>query len=224
MKKLSFVELVPLVSKPYVPLLVVFAPVMSNLDLEMAMNDTLLSPLSSLSVVVADSVTNFNSSSSKVLTTKIGGLESKIVALEVSVESVLKRLDCLCSGINVPAKQKDIIHWHRDSGNLVSIITETKLRSSNRFWIRDKFDEVRVFSSGLDKSFLGAGVTIIMNTSLTHHVCKVSEMPDQLLLVKLLFKNKLSVSILGLYTEVFLAVVTGGFWSLFCNVVDTYLL
>ncbi|KAG9290648.1 hypothetical protein G9A89_011611 [Geosiphon pyriformis] len=82
---------------------------------------------------------------------------------------------CNVQGINVPAKQENIIYWHRDSGNLVLIITETKLRSSNRFWIRDKFNEVRVFSSGLNKSFFGAGVMIIMNTFLAHYVYKVSE-------------------------------------------------
>ncbi|KAG9297105.1 hypothetical protein G9A89_019386 [Geosiphon pyriformis] len=45
-----------------------------------------------------------------------------------------------------------------------------------------------------------------MNSSLAHHVSKISEVPGQLFLVKLLFKNKLSVSILGLYAEASLAV------------------
>ncbi|KAG9294261.1 hypothetical protein G9A89_021620 [Geosiphon pyriformis] len=113
---------------------------------------------------------------------------------------------CNVCSINIPAKQDDIICWHRDSGNLVSIITETKLRSDSRLWINDKFDGVRVFSSGLDKGFLDAGVAIIMDSSLAHHVSKISEVPGQLLLVKLLFKNKLSVSILGLYAGASLAV------------------
>ncbi|KAG9286676.1 hypothetical protein G9A89_012226 [Geosiphon pyriformis] len=197
MKKLSFVGLVPLASKSYVSFLVVFAPVASNLDSEMALDNTLASPPFSLLVVVTNLVANLSSSSSKVLTTKVGRLESKMVALKMSVEAVLKRLDCLCSGlgfINVSAKQKDIICWHRDSGNLVSIITETKLRFSNESWIKDKFNGVRVFSSGLDKGFLGAGVAIIMNISLARHICKVSEVPGQLLSVKLLFKNKLSAN------------------------------
>ncbi|KAG9293883.1 hypothetical protein G9A89_019221 [Geosiphon pyriformis] len=56
-----------------------------------------------------------------------------------------------------------------------------------------------VFTFGLESSYLGAGVVIVMNSSLVRHVCKISEVPDQLLSIKLLFKNKLSVSILGLY-------------------------
>ncbi|KAG9299160.1 hypothetical protein G9A89_013808 [Geosiphon pyriformis] len=198
MKKLSFVELVPLAFKPCVSFLVVLTPIMSNLNSEMALDDTLASSSLSLSVVVADSVADLSLSSSKVLTTKMSRLESKIVALEVSVESVLERLDCInfvwkivmCNirDINVSAKQKDIICWHRNSENL------------------NKFDRIRVFLSGLDKSFLGAGVTIIMNILLAHHVYKIFEVPGQLLLVKLLFKNKLSVSILGLYVGTSLAV------------------
>ncbi|KAG9304313.1 hypothetical protein G9A89_019875 [Geosiphon pyriformis] len=84
---------------------------------------------------------------------------------------------CNVQNINVPVKQKNIIHWHRDSGNL----------------IRDKFNRVRIFSSGLDKGFLGTGVTIIMNTSLACHISKVLE-------------NKLSVSILELYAGASMAV------------------
>ncbi|KAG9300443.1 hypothetical protein G9A89_010068 [Geosiphon pyriformis] len=99
MKKLSFVKLVPLAFKSYVSFLVVFVSVTSNLDLEMALNDTLASPLPSLLIVVVDSVADLSLSSSKVLTTKMGGLESKIVALEVSVEFVLEKLDHFCSGL-----------------------------------------------------------------------------------------------------------------------------
>ncbi|KAG9296021.1 hypothetical protein G9A89_011873 [Geosiphon pyriformis] len=45
-----------------------------------------------------DMGSGFNSSSSKVLTTKVGGLKSKMLALEASVGSVLVRLDLLCTG------------------------------------------------------------------------------------------------------------------------------
>ncbi|KAG9289139.1 hypothetical protein G9A89_022448 [Geosiphon pyriformis] len=64
---------------------------------------------------------------------------------------------------------------------------------------KSRFGGVWVFTSGLDSGYLGAGVVIVMDSSLARHVCKVSEMPGQLLYIKLLFKNKLSVSILGLY-------------------------
>ncbi|KAG9288806.1 hypothetical protein G9A89_023103 [Geosiphon pyriformis] len=74
-----------------------------------------------------------------------------------------------------------------------------KVDSMDALLIADKFDGVRVFSSGLDFGHLGAGVAVIMDISLARHVCKVSEVPGQLLSIKLLFKSKLSVSILGLY-------------------------
>ncbi|KAG9284052.1 hypothetical protein G9A89_022826 [Geosiphon pyriformis] len=90
--------------------------------------------------------------------------------------------------------------------NLVSIFTELKLKRKVRPWLADKFDGVRVFTSGLDSGSLGAGVLIIMNFSLAKHVCKVSEVPGWLLSIKLLFKNKLSVSILGLYAGASLVV------------------
>ncbi|KAG9296561.1 hypothetical protein G9A89_015153 [Geosiphon pyriformis] len=51
-----------------------------------------------------------------------------------------------------------------------------------------------------ESGYLSAGVVVVMNSFLAKHVCKMSEVPDQLLFIKLLFKNKLSVSILGLYT------------------------
>ncbi|KAG9285610.1 hypothetical protein G9A89_009250 [Geosiphon pyriformis] len=64
----------------------------------------------------------------------MGGLKSKIVALEVLVNSILEKLDCLCS----------------DLGNLVSIVTKTKLQSNIKLWIMNKFDGIWIFTSGLD--------------------------------------------------------------------------
>ncbi|KAG9286477.1 hypothetical protein G9A89_014643 [Geosiphon pyriformis] len=80
---------------------------------------------------------------------------------------------------------------------------ETKLRFNVRPWIMNKFDGIRIFSSGLNKKFLGAGVAIIMNNFLAHHVFKIKEIPSYLISVQLLFKGKLSVVILGLYTSAF---------------------
>ncbi|KAG9284842.1 hypothetical protein G9A89_003765 [Geosiphon pyriformis] len=48
-------------------------------------------------------IANFSSSSSKILTIKMDELESKMVALEVLVELVLERLDCLCSDLGSSA-------------------------------------------------------------------------------------------------------------------------
>ncbi|KAG9293549.1 hypothetical protein G9A89_005552 [Geosiphon pyriformis] len=42
-------------------------------------------------------------------------------------------------------------------------------------WIVNKYDGVRVFTSGLESGYLGAGVAVIMNSFLARHVCKVLE-------------------------------------------------
>ncbi|KAG9307398.1 hypothetical protein G9A89_017227 [Geosiphon pyriformis] len=88
-----------------------------------------------------------------------------------------------------------------NSGNMVSIITETKLRSNTWPWITNKFDGVQVFISGLDTEFFGASMAVIINNFLAQHVLKVKKIPGQLILVYLLFKDRLSVSILGLYAR-----------------------
>ncbi|KAG9293668.1 hypothetical protein G9A89_019005 [Geosiphon pyriformis] len=72
--------------------------------------------------------------------------------------------------------------------------------------LRAMFAGVRVFTSGLDSGHMGSGVAIIMDSSLAKHVCKVLEVPSRLLLVKLLFRNRLSVSILELYAGASLTV------------------
>ncbi|KAG9291508.1 hypothetical protein G9A89_021927 [Geosiphon pyriformis] len=166
--------------------------------------------------LVFSGASSLGSSSSKILTSKVGCLESKLMALEALVCSVLEKLDQMCADsgsavssiatcnvrrMNNLAKQEDIIYWHRDMNNLVSIVTETKLKDKVWPWIANKFDGVQVFVSGLDSGYLGSGVVIIMNNALAKHVCKVFEVPGCLLSVKLLFKNKLSVLILDLYTD-----------------------
>ncbi|KAG9302588.1 hypothetical protein G9A89_007292 [Geosiphon pyriformis] len=85
---------------------------------------------------------------------------------------------------------------------MVSFVTETKLCSSIKLWIADRFDGVHVFTLGLDKEFLGTGVAIIMDSSLAHHVSKVEEISGQVISIWLLFKSKLSVTFLGLYAGV----------------------
>ncbi|KAG9287536.1 hypothetical protein G9A89_019597 [Geosiphon pyriformis] len=138
-------------------------------------------------------VANFDSS-------VVSKMEEILRILSVIVISFSARMDnanlvwkfatCNVRGINVPAKQEDVVFM------------ETKLRSGCRPWIKDRFDGVQIFTSGLDTGFLGAEVAIIMDVSLAQHVSKVSEVPGRLLSIKLLFKNKLSVSILGLYAGV----------------------
>ncbi|KAG9303460.1 hypothetical protein G9A89_013787 [Geosiphon pyriformis] len=159
LRKLNFVELVSMVPSSNTPSLVGSVPVAPVLDSDMVLDNalTLFSPL--LSNTELD--VGFSSSSSKVLTTKVGGLKSKMLALEALVGS------------------EDVICWHRDSGNL--------------------FDGMQIFSSGLDKGFVGAEIAIIMNSLLARHVSKIEEISSRVILVCLLFKDKLSVTVLGLY-------------------------
>ncbi|KAG9286811.1 hypothetical protein G9A89_012361 [Geosiphon pyriformis] len=119
-----------------------------------------------------------------------------------NVVEVVKVATCNVREINNPAKQDDIIHWHKEKNNLVSIFTESKLKGKVRLWIVNKFDGVWVFTSGLDSGYLGVSVVIVINFSLAKHVCKVSEVSGWLLSIKLLFKNNLSVLILGLYADI----------------------
>ncbi|KAG9307744.1 hypothetical protein G9A89_023309 [Geosiphon pyriformis] len=131
--------------------------------------------------LVSSGVSSLSSNSSKILTSKVGCLELKLITLKASVCSVLEKLDQICTGsvwkiamcnvrrMNNSAKQEDIIHWHRNMNSLVSIITETKLKDKVQPWIANKFDGVWVFVSGLDSGYLGSGVAIIMNNTLAKH-------------------------------------------------------
>ncbi|KAG9288635.1 hypothetical protein G9A89_006736 [Geosiphon pyriformis] len=97
LKKLSFVDLVPLAPSPLALPLVSPTVVVSDMDSSLDLDSTLLSSASS-SPNVGGSVVDFSPSSSKVLTAKIGSLESNMMALEASVCSVLDKLDHLHSG------------------------------------------------------------------------------------------------------------------------------
>ncbi|KAG9286577.1 hypothetical protein G9A89_005345 [Geosiphon pyriformis] len=225
--QLESIDLVPVATPSLSLLPAVSETLTSNVNSDMIM-DIALVLSGTLSSVVYNTVVELSSSSSKVFTAKVGGLETKLIALEALVGSVLDKLNILCfwfrfvsssvflmthliwkiavcnvRGMNNCIKQADIICWHKDINNLVSIVIETKLRGMVCPWIADKFDGVHVFTSGLDSGHMDSGVAIIMNSSLARHVCKILEIPDRLLLLRLLFGNKLSVSILGLYTGVF---------------------
>ncbi|KAG9293876.1 hypothetical protein G9A89_019214 [Geosiphon pyriformis] len=159
LKKLSGMKLKSTVTSSSVPSLSTLTFLVPHLNVDMVLDDMTLASALPLSAV-DDIVHNSSSSFSKVLIFKVSGLESKMVAFEVSIGLVLERLDCLYSGT--------------------------------------------VFTSGLESGYLGAGVAIIMDASLAKHICKVSEMSGQLISVKLLFKNKLSLIVLGLYTDAIL--------------------
>ncbi|KAG9301393.1 hypothetical protein G9A89_018065 [Geosiphon pyriformis] len=175
---------------------VVSVALSSEVNSDIIVDNTLSSSDITFSVTI-DAVVDLSTSSSKVFTTKVGGLETKLVTLEALVGSVLNKLNLLCSdsglsapiGINNCAKQTDIVRWHKDMNNMVSI-----------------FDGVRVFTFGLDSGYMESGVAIILDSSLAKHVCKISEVPGRLLLIRLFFKNKLFVFILGLYADMSSAV------------------
>ncbi|KAG9301921.1 hypothetical protein G9A89_020965 [Geosiphon pyriformis] len=183
LKKLGGIELVLMAIPSSVSSLATLLSLVLYLDVDMAVDNMLLAsapPLSAVDDVVHDSSLSFF----KVLTSKVGGLELKIVAFEVLISLVLERLNHLCSGVvamcnvkgmNNPAKQEDIVRWHKNINNLVSIFMETKLRNKTCSWLIDKFDDVCMFSFGLDSGYVGAGVAIVMNRFLTKHVYKISE-------------------------------------------------
>ncbi|KAG9305537.1 hypothetical protein G9A89_003600 [Geosiphon pyriformis] len=180
-------------------------PVVANVevDSDMALNvpKPVLLPFS----LVFSSTSDLGLSSSKILISKMGCLESKLMALETSVCLVLENsfvwriATCNVRGMNNPAKQANVICWHKDMNNVISIVTEMKLKCKVHPWIANRFSDVDVFVSGLDLGYLGSGVAIIMDVALAKHVYRISEVPCCLFAIKLLFKNKLSVSILGLY-------------------------
>ncbi|KAG9306333.1 hypothetical protein G9A89_018216 [Geosiphon pyriformis] len=197
LKKLSFVDLVLLASSLSAFPLVFPTAIVLDMDLGLDLDSMLLSS-ASFSLNVGGSVVDFSPSSSKIGSSAfwIGF----VGFFSISMSSLVwKFATCNVWGINVPVKQADVVRWHVSSGNMVSFITETKLRSFSGPWIKDKFDGVRIFFSGLDKSFIGAGIAIVMNTSLARHVSKVEEIPGWVISVQLLFKGKLLVTVLGLY-------------------------
>ncbi|KAG9298885.1 hypothetical protein G9A89_015906 [Geosiphon pyriformis] len=221
LKKLSGIELVPMVIPSSVLPPATSAPLVPHLDVDMALDDmTLASTSTPLLLAINDVIHDSSSSFSKVLTFKMGFNWFSFGKVRSSVfwcrffssPSVLmtslvwKIATCNVRGINNPAKQDNIIHWHKNMNNLISIFTETKLKGRVHSWITNKFDGVCVFISGLDSGHLDSGVAIVMNNSLARHVCKVSKMPRQLLSIRLLFNNKLFIMILGLYAGAFLDV------------------
>ncbi|KAG9290065.1 hypothetical protein G9A89_010371 [Geosiphon pyriformis] len=111
------------------------------------------------------------------------GLSTSVLSLLVCLDGLVlagsKIATCNVRDMNNPTKQEDIVYWY----------------------IINKFDGIRIFLSGVDKRFFGAGMTIIMNNSLAHHVSKIDEISGRVILVHLFFKGKLSVMVLGLYAD-----------------------
>ncbi|KAG9298521.1 hypothetical protein G9A89_018880 [Geosiphon pyriformis] len=178
LKKLSGIELVPIATPFCVFFPVTPTSLVLHLNVNIAIDDMSLTSAPSLSAV-DDVVHNSSSSFSKVLTSKMGGLESKMVSISLVLE-------------NSPSISISSLVWKVAMCNLKDKVCP---------WIMNKFDGVQVFTSGLESGYLGANIIIIMDVSLAKHVCKVFEVSGRLISVKLLFKNKLSVMVLGLYAD-----------------------
>ncbi|KAG9291196.1 hypothetical protein G9A89_004599 [Geosiphon pyriformis] len=95
--KLSNIELVLQALSPFFKVLGTLIAAKEDLALDMIVDGPELVLLFSFSAF--PSVSTLGLCSSKVLMTKIGSLESKLVALEASVGLVLAKLDYLCAGM-----------------------------------------------------------------------------------------------------------------------------
>ncbi|KAG9285143.1 hypothetical protein G9A89_000644 [Geosiphon pyriformis] len=102
LEKLGSIKLVSLATTSDASLSAVSVSVVSGLNLDIVLDGALMIPNFS-SPVIGDTTLIISSSNSKVLTTKVSSLESKMVALEISVEFVLEKLDCLCSDLGLSA-------------------------------------------------------------------------------------------------------------------------
>ncbi|KAG9307190.1 hypothetical protein G9A89_017018 [Geosiphon pyriformis] len=101
LRKLSFVNLMLLASFFIAFLFVVSASSAMDASSDMILDSVLVLSVS-LFLAVGNVVLSFSSNSSKVLTNKVGGLESKLASLETLIGLVLARLDHLCFGLGFP--------------------------------------------------------------------------------------------------------------------------
>ncbi|KAG9307238.1 hypothetical protein G9A89_017066 [Geosiphon pyriformis] len=98
LKKLSGMELKSTATPSSIPSLFTPTFLVPHLDGDMVLDNIILA--STLSLLAVDNmVHDFSSSFSKILISKVGGLESKMVAFEVLIGLVLEKLNCLCSGV-----------------------------------------------------------------------------------------------------------------------------
>ncbi|KAG9286600.1 hypothetical protein G9A89_005368 [Geosiphon pyriformis] len=98
--KLNGVEFVPLVSITQVALLATSVPTLAlpNTNIVLDVPWPFFPPSS---LVLEDKMADLGLNSSKVLTSKVGSLESKMMALEVSIGSILEKLQVFTSGLDV---------------------------------------------------------------------------------------------------------------------------
>ncbi|KAG9299134.1 hypothetical protein G9A89_020447 [Geosiphon pyriformis] len=101
-RHLDSAGLVPLVSSSFVSPPDASASLASGSGSNMVLECTLILS-TSFSSTVDVGVHVFSSSNSRILTGKVGGLESKLASLEASIGSVLACLDGLCSSLGAPS-------------------------------------------------------------------------------------------------------------------------
>ncbi|KAG9291856.1 hypothetical protein G9A89_012141 [Geosiphon pyriformis] len=104
-------------------------------------------------------------------------LNKKWVDPKIVKTQVEKIATCNVQDINVSAKQKDVVCWYKDMSNLILIITKTKLKGKVCLWIAGKFEDICVFTFGLNSEYLDASIVVVIDSSLAKHVYKVSEVP-----------------------------------------------
>ncbi|KAG9297361.1 hypothetical protein G9A89_009445 [Geosiphon pyriformis] len=184
--KLSNIELVPLAVSP--PPCAPICPLATKLNtaFDMILDNLKILPLPLSLVTVNISVLGL--SSSKILTTKIGSLELKLVALEASVGSVLAKLDLLCAGSLEKAYQYALLEYVKNNAfssvmndisleELVAVlvlkdistqspvfavdsIVEDTFKKDHEIWIHDGLDQKRVEAGGDKFSFFAAGAFV----------------------------------------------------------------
>ncbi|KAG9297205.1 hypothetical protein G9A89_019486 [Geosiphon pyriformis] len=186
----------------------------------------------------------------------VNGINNRFAALECSLASLAEQVDKLAKSESLGASAGGVAVVEVVSFDMSSVL---KLKDSMKCliemvlglsakvdslstdllkgkicpWIANKFSGVRVFILDLNSGYLGLGVAIVMNNSLTKHVYKVSkfdvknanevtwnEFKDAMAANVAMFSDGFAIS--KRYLD--LDAVTGGFWSLFLNVVNVCLL
>ncbi|KAG9304351.1 hypothetical protein G9A89_019913 [Geosiphon pyriformis] len=134
-------------------------------------------------------------------------IESSFISLAGQIDELAKRLNSLMLAVSQPSPGwKDIV-MGVGLGDATGDETAAIVHSTASLEVV-KLENMLEGLAALVMSLSVRldGLALAVNSSLAKHVYKVSEVPGQLLSIKLLFKNKLSVFILGLYAGASLVV------------------
>ncbi|KAG9305485.1 hypothetical protein G9A89_006455 [Geosiphon pyriformis] len=104
------------------------------------------------------------------------GLSKSIFSLTACFDG-LKIVMCNVRGMNNSAKQNDIVCWHLEMGNLVSIVTETKLKGGN--FNEDGFHKSTSFRKCFDLGLMNSlGGSLFAKTPIWCNSCGVAKTID----------------------------------------------